>query len=264
VLLSYILEKVFNQPYATSLTEFITQPHGLENTFLGSRIKPQNNECNSYRFAGNWEIEPETDISIPLGAGGIVSTPSDLVKFSDALFGGKILQEESLEKMKTMQDKFGMGLVQFPFNGRTALGHTGGIDGFSSSLGYFADGDVSFAMISNGTNYNNNDISIAVLSAVFGRPYSIPEFKTFEVSAEDLEQYLGVYASSQLPLKITITKENGTLFGQATGQSAFPVEATDKDVFEFKQAGLVLGFNPSEESMVLKQGGGQFDFKKEK
>ncbi|WP_143962311.1 serine hydrolase domain-containing protein [Litoribacter populi] len=264
VLLSYILERVFNQTYATSLREFITQPFDLENTFLGREINTQNNECNSYRFANSWKIEPETDISIPLGAGGIVSSPSDLVKVSDALFGGEILKQESLEKMKTIQDNFGLGLYQMPFNGRAGLGHSGGIDGFSSSFIHFTDGEISYAMISNGSNYNNNNISIAVLSAAYGRPITIPEFKSYDVSDEELDQYLGVYASSQFPMKITITKENGTLKGQATGQSAFPLKATDKDKFEFDQAGLVLKFNPKEETMVLKQGGGEFDFKKEK
>ncbi|MBS9522582.1 beta-lactamase family protein [Litoribacter alkaliphilus] len=263
VLLSYILEKAFEQSYENILTEYITRPVGLENTFLGGKINPKNNECNSYRFANSWKIEPETDISIPLGAGGIVSTPSDLVKFSDALFAGKILREESLEKMKTIEDNFGRGLYQMPFNGRTGLGHSGVIDGFSSTFIHYTDGGISYAMISNGTSYKNNNISIAVLRAVYGMPFTVPEFKAFDVSPEELDQYVGTYTSSQFPLDITITKEDGVLKGQATGQSAFPLIATDKDKFEFDQAGLVLEFNPSEETMIMKQGGGAFEFKKE-
>ncbi|MBT0811113.1 beta-lactamase family protein [Litoribacter ruber] len=263
VLLSYILEKAFEQSYENILTEYITRPVGLENTFLGGKINPKNNECNSYRFANSWKIEPETDISIPLGAGGIVSTPSDLVKFSDALFAGKILREESLEKMKTIEDNFGRGLYQMPFNGRTGLGHSGVIDGFSSTFIHYTDGGISYAMISNGTSYKNNNISIAVLRAVYGMPFTVPEFKAFDVSPEELDQYVGTYTSSQFPLDITITKEDGVLKGQATGQSAFPLEATAKDKFENSQLVLVLEFNPEEEKMVLKQGGAEFEMKRE-
>ena len=82
-------------------------------------------------------------------------------------------------------------------------------------------------MTSNGTNYNNNNISIAVLSAVYNRSYEIPVFKTYVVKSGDLDKYLGVYSSTQISLKITITKENNTLIAQATGQSSFPLEAAE-------------------------------------
>lgn len=263
VLLTYILERIFNKSYSELLTEFITRQAGLESTYLGGKINPRNNECNSYRLIGNWKLEPETDISIPLGAGGIVSTPGDLVKFSDALFGNKLLKKESLDLMKTIMDDYGLGLFQIPFYEKVGYGHTGGIDGFTSVFSYFSDDNISYALLSNGTNYNNNNISIAVLSAIFGKPYLIPEFKTYEVSAEELEQYLGVYSSSQTPLKITISRESSTLKAQVSGQSAFPLEATDKDKFRFDQAGVVLEFNLTENIMILKQGGGRFTFTKE-
>ena len=146
-----------------------------------------------------WKVEPETDISIPLGAGGIISTPSDLVKFSDALFGGKLLKSESLEIMKSIKDQYGIGLFQIPFYDKIGYGHTGGIDGFSSVFSFFSDGNISYALTSNGTNFNNNDISIAVLSAVYNKPYDIPEFSTYTITSEELDKYLGVYSSKQIP-----------------------------------------------------------------
>ena len=263
VLLTYILEKSFNKPYAELLSKHITKPIGLTNTYLGGIINPKENECKSYRFIGNWKLEVETDISIPLGAGGIVSTPSDLVKFSDALFGGKLIKSEHLEKMKTMVEHYGIGLFEIPFHNYIAYGHTGGIDGFTSMFSHFSDGNISYAMISNGTNFSNNDISIAVLSAIFNKPYEIPEFKMYEVKSEDLDTYLGIYSSPQFPLKITITKDDHALIAQATGQSSFPLEAAEKDIFRFDPAGVVLEFNPAENTMILKQGGGAFTLMKE-
>ena len=263
VLLTYILEKVFKKSYSELLQEYITKPVGLKNTYFGGKIEPGKNECKSYSFIGSWKVGPETDTSIPLGAGGIISTPSDLTKFSDALFGGKLLKSENLEIMKTIKDNYGIGLFQIPFYDKVGFGHTGGIDSFSSVFSYFPDGNISYALTSNGTNINNNDISIAVLSAVFNKPYVIPEFSAYEVNSEDLNKYLGVYSSKQIPLKITITKDNMTLIAQATGQSAFPLEATEKDKFKFDQAGVELEFNPTGKTMILKQSGGQFIFTKE-
>lgn len=263
VLLSFILEKTFKKPYSEILKEYITRPLGLKNTYFGGKIDVKKNESQSYKWMGNWKLEPETDMSVPLGAGGILSTPSDLVKFSDALFGGKLLKVESLKQMKTLKENYGMGLFQYPFGEKVGFGHTGGIDGFSSIFIHFADGNVSYALTSNGTNMNSNDISITVLSAVYNESYEIPEFTSIELSSEDLDKYLGVYSSSEVPLKITITKENTNLIAQATGQPSFPVEPTEKDKFKFDAAGVVLEFNPSENTMVLKQGGGEFRFAKE-
>jgi D-alanyl-D-alanine carboxypeptidase len=233
----------------------------LKNTYFGDSLNNPNS--NSYRYLGTWQIVPKTDTSIPMGAGGIFSTPKDLVRFSDALFGGKLLSRESLEKMMTIKEKFGIGLFQIPFYDIIGYGHTGVIDGFNSVFSHFSNGQISYALISNGTNYSINDISISVLSAIYNKPYVTPKFSTINVNPEDLNKYIGVYSSTQLPMKITITNGNNTLIAQATGQSSFPLEATDINKFKFDQAGIVMEFNPAEGTMILKQGGAQFVFKKD-
>lgn len=263
VLLTYILEKTYKKSYSELLQEYITKPLGLTNTYVFGKINTNNNECKSYKFTGSWKLEPETDFTVPLGAGAIISTPSDLTKFADALFGGKLLKSESLEIMKTIKDGYGSGLFQIPFYNHIGYGHTGGIDGFSSVYSHFADDNISYALTSNGTHVNNNDISIAVLSAVFGKPYEIPTFTTFNLTSEDLDKYLGVYATEQIPFKIAITKDGNTLIAQGTGQPAFALEATEKDKFKFDQAGAKFEFNPTDKTMILFQGGGQIKFTKE-
>jgi len=264
ILLTYILEKIYEKPFAVLLEEKITTPIGLKNTYMGGKINTRDGECYSYTFLNNgWELAPELDVSQVLGAGAITSTPTDLVTFSYALFNGKLISDNSLTKMKAIKDYLGMGLIPMPFYDKTGFGHTGGIDGFRSVFVYFPTGEISFAYTSNGMNFNGNDISIAVLSASFNKPFEIPEFTTYELTDEDLDRYLGVYSSKQLPLKMTITKEHNQLFGQGTGQPSFPLEAVGKDKFEFKQAGVVLEFNPTDNTMILRQGGGVFNFERE-
>jgi CubicO group peptidase (beta-lactamase class C family) len=263
VLLTYILEKTFQKPFREIIEEYIVKPAGLSDTYFGNKTEAKPDEAKSYIFIEDWLPQADTDLSIPQGAGGIISTPSDLVKFSDALFSGKLLSKETVSFMKSTQDHYGIGMIEIPFYEKTGYGHTGGIDGFSAVFCHFDDGDISYAMTSNGSNFNDNDISIAVMSAVFGKEYEIPEFKIFEVSTEALEQYTGVYASSQFPLKLTITRNDNILTGQATGQPSFPLEAIEKDKFQFMAAGLILEFNPAEKTMILKQGGGEYTFSKE-
>ena len=179
------------------------------------------------------------------------------------MFGGQLLKSRSLDIMKTIKEGYGSGLFQIPFYNAIGYGHTGGIDGFRSVYAHFPKDTVSYALTSNGTNINNNDISIAVLSAIFDKPYQIPVYTNYTLTSEDLDTYLGVYASKQMPLKITVTKNKNTLIIQATGQQAFIVEATEKDKFSFDQVGATFKFNPAEETMILFQGGGKFIFTRE-
>ena len=270
LLLSYILEKIYRKPYSEILKEKIIQPLGLKNTYYGKKITAKNNECHSYKYVEGWKIQREMDMSIPLGTGGIVSTPIDLNLFSEALFTGKIISENSLQQMKTLNDQFGMGLIQKRFDAQNGFGHFGGIDGFVANFSYYPDSGISFAFTANGLNYNDNDQAIAtkdiadaIMSAVYNKPFEIPELTTSDIADKELDKYLGVYSSKQHPLKVTITKANGKLFGQATGQPAFPCEAIARDKFEFKRAGIIFEFNPSDKTMVLKQGGGVFNFVRE-
>ena len=260
VLLTYILEKTFLKSYSELLSEYIVKPVDLKNTYVFGKINTINNESKSYKFLGSWIEESETNYTIPLGAGAITSTASDLTKFADALFGEQLLNSESLEAMKTIQEGYGYGLFQIPFYSSLGFGHTGGIDGFSSVFAHFPEENISYALTSNGTIINNNDISIAVLSAVFNKPYEIPEFITY-VSV-DLDKYLGVYSTEQIPLKITITKNGNTLIAQGTGQPEFPLEAINKHIFEFDQVGAKFEFILEENKMILFQNGMQINFTK--
>jgi len=263
VLLTFILEKTFGKSFSDLVQDHIAKPIGLTNTYVFGKINTSKNECKSYTFLGNWNLENETDYTIPLGAGAITSTSSDLTKFADALFGGNLLKPESLETMKRIKDGYGIGLFQIPFDTKVGYGHNGGIDGFSSVYIHLEDDKISYALISNGTNFENNDISIAVLSAAYDKPFEIPTFNTYKVNSEDLDKYLGVYASEQIALKITISKNGNTLIGQGTGQPSFPLEATDKDKFKFDKVDAKFEFFPSEKTMILFQGGGEIKFKKE-
>lgn len=262
VLLSYILEKTYKKPFKTILNDKIVKPLGLKNTYIGGKINILNNETNSYSFSEKWIKEPETDMSIPMGAGAVVSNPQDLTLFIEKLFANAIISESSLKQMTALQDNYGMGIFQYPFYEKKSFGHTGGIDEFRSTLSYFPEDKIAVALTSNGRTYENNDIMIAALSAYFNKPFTIPNFKTVTIKSEDLDPYLGEYSDAGFPMKITITKEDNKLFAQATGQAAFPLEAIEKDNFEFKMAGIKLEFKPNEKQMILKQGGGKFTLTK--
>lgn len=266
ILLSFIAEDVSKKDFAGLLNDFIVKPCNLTHTSLGGKIRPENNEAVSYNKTSSpkWVLEDETDMSIPLGAGAIVSTPKDLNTFFYSLMNGKIISPASVELMKNIKDRYGLGLIPIPFYNRQGIGHTGGIDGFQSCAAYFPDEKLNIALISNGTTLPLNTIIVGVLSTCFNEKYNIPVFqKSIELTEEELDQYIGTYSSALFPLKITITKKESTLMAQATGQSAILLECYEKHKFKFDAAGLKLLFEPTEAKMTLQQAGREFILKKE-
>ncbi len=267
VVLGYIIEKVCNKKYTDVLKERITSKVNLSDTYYGGKTSHANNECFSFQYVTNWKQVPETDMtdmSIPHGAGAIVSTPTDLTTFLYALFKNKLVSQSSLDKMKTLTDGYGMGMFQFPFYTKKGFGHTGGIDGFSSVAAYFPDDSTSVAYCTNGVVYPMNDILIAVLSIYYNKPYQIPSFNNIVLSGEELNKYIGTYSSTEAPIKITISKDKNSLIAQASGQSSFPLEPYGTARFKFERVGIIIEFNLTKNELLLKQSGSQIVFTKDK
>ena len=270
VLLGYIIENITGETYAANLKKRITGKIGLKNTYYGSKPEAEKNEASSFSYNGKvWEEEAETHMSITGGAGSLVSTTSDLVKFAEALFSNKLIKRSSLDKMIDLKDRYGLGIFQFPFDEKYCYGHTGGIDEFHSMLGYFPEDNMTFAFTGNGQAIEMNDFAIGVLSIYFNRTYKIPDFNVaeYKLAAEKLAKYEGTYASSQMPMKITIKKNGDRLTAQATGQGAFYLTTISETEFKFDPAKLSMSFNLENDGaikkFILKQGGGNYTFVKE-
>ena len=77
-----------------------------------------------------------------------------------------------------------------------------------------------------------------------------------------MDKYLGVYSSKDIPIKITFTKDGNNLIGQGTGQPALVLEASEKNIFKFYQAGIMFEFFPKKQTLVLFQNGKKFNFTK--
>ena len=78
------------------------------------------------------------------------------------------------------------------------------------------------------------------------------------LSAEALAAYAGDYPLMP-DFVLTVRARAGTLYGQATGQGEFPLQATGKDVFEAPALGVEIAFSRGADggvaSLTLRQGG---------
>jgi D-alanyl-D-alanine carboxypeptidase len=267
IVLGYLVEKLGKQPYAQALQKRVVAKAGLKDTYYGGKIDPKKQEALSYKSnnSGGWKLDVETDMSIPGGAGAVVSTPADLDRFLEALFGGKLVSAASLGEMKTVRDTFGRGLMMLPFYGKQGYGHGGIIDGFQSMASYFPDDKLAVTLSTNAHTYPVNDAMGDILRICYNKPYKIPDFAApaFVPAAADLDRYAGTYASPGFPLKITFAKDGNTLVSQATGQQPFALEPVSQGIFKFDPAGIVAEFDAAKPMFTLKQGSRTTVFTKE-
>ena len=255
VLLGYIVERVSGKSYDEALRKRIAAKLGLKDTYLGTgKTEVGKNESLSYRFVRDWEQSAETDLSIPGGAGAIISTSTDLTKFTQALFDGKLVSQDSLNQMRTIKDGYGLGMQAIPLDGKTLYGHTGSIDGFHSILAYLPEEKLAIAYTSNGMIYPANKIAGGVFEIYQNKPFQIPTFETVAVSTEVLDKYIGVYSNPEAPVKFTVTRDGATLLIQRGQSSAVPLEAAAQNKFKFEAAGVDLEFDAAKNQMIFKQG----------
>jgi CubicO group peptidase (beta-lactamase class C family) len=265
ILLGYVVEKVGGKPYPEALKERITSKIGLNDTYVGTgNTDPSRNEAFSYRYMGGWREAAELDFSVPGGAGAILSTPTDMAKFIQALFDLKLVSADSLKQMTTMRDGEGMGMEPFTFAGKTLYGHTGGSGSSGAWLAYYPEEKLALAYTTNMKIYGVRSIVAGVFDIYWNRPFQIPALDAFDVSPEVLDRYVGVYTIPGTPAKMTVTRDGATLYIQAGSEaSAVPLEATSENTFKIDPR-PAFEFDTEKGQLTIKRPQGDMVFRKEK
>lgn len=262
LLLGYIIEKIYKVPYADALKKRITSKLNLKNTYYGGPINIKNNEGTSYKYSEDtWNKEKETNLSIHGGAGSIVSTPTDMVTFIDALFSYKLVSKIGLSKMETMVDDYGMGMFPNKYGSKNSLGHNGRIEEFYSALWYFPGEKLSFAYCTNGINYPRTDILEGVLKICFNEPFTLPFSKGSSLQSEDLDKYLGRYSSDQIVVNCT---KDGTKLLLETKGKVFEVEKINDNYFMNASSGYFFEFYPDKGELQIKETDNTYHLKRVK
>lgn len=137
-------------------------------------------------------------MSVPHGAGEIVSTAKDTNQFFTALFEGKLLSTNSLSAMMKLEDGYGLRMSVAPFGEKKFYGHFGGIYGFVSAAGFNTQDGLNVTVLSNGIDYNFNDVLINVLKTMYSDSIDIPDFsaKPITLSEKLLSSFEVQFAST--------------------------------------------------------------------
>ena len=262
LLLGYIIEKICRMSYAAALTQRILSKLHVKSTYYGKPIDINNHESVSYKYAGTaWSKEKETNPGIHGGAGAVVSTPTDMVKFMDALFSGKLIGQSSLSEMQTMVDDYGMGMFMNKYGSKTSFGHNGRIEEFYSALWYFPGEKLSFAYCTNGIGYPRTDLLEGVLKICFNEQYTLPFSANASVKTGELDTYIGNYSSGQI--EVNCTKDGTRLLLETKGET-FEAEKINDNYFMNAGSGYFFEFFPGEGELQIKETDNIYHLKKMK
>ncbi|UII19925.1 serine hydrolase domain-containing protein [Fulvivirga ligni] len=263
-LLGKILEIKYKSDFKSIVNKQIVEPLHLKNTVAIDNKNITAHVASSYTRAENdWNVIEEFYFPNVTGAGNIVSTPTDLNTFISALFSHKLIKEETLNAMLPKgKDWFGLGIMKVPFYDLIAYGHGGDTYGTHSVTVHDPKNNLTYSYVINGEKYPTNDFAIGLLSIIYDKEYTLPEFGTYNPDLALYPLYEGTYGAEGFPIDIKIFKDGDKLLAQGDGQPSFPLTPTDKHSFEFKTAGVKVTFDPDNKKLVLHQGGQAFELMK--
>lgn len=271
MLLGYIIEQVTGKSFNDNLQELICKKLGLKSTSLpkgGTDINK--NEVFSFMLQDDqtWERIEEIHVSASDGAGGMIANTEEVNRFFEALLQNKLLTAASVQQMLPIHgvntitpiNSYGYGIETVPFgDDHIGYGHSGRIDGFSTMCGYFPEEKLSVSFFNNGVVMSFNQINIYLLSIIFDKAYTFPNFKKVAVNEQDLKDLSGIYHADGVPMDLTVMANGNKLWAQASGQDSFLLTAIGKDTFEFQQADIKMSFirdkDKPAQSLIMEQDG---------
>ena len=108
------------------------------------------------------------------GAGGFASTPSDLVHWARALYGGRLLRAETLARLTDVRSTarfdptvpYGLGVQLVVIDGVPTEGHSGRLLGFRSAVRYVPERGIAVAVLTNQSRSDPGPIVRVLLRTV--------------------------------------------------------------------------------------------------
>ena len=172
--LGCIIEGASGKSYI-SLMDELFQTANMENTTVDDAWAIVPNRASGYRIESDRAIRKADmrDVSENLPAGGHLTTASDLIRFVQAFYHEKFIDETSIKLMSTpysdnleidtpsswrdaipSEHRYGHGVMIFPDGKTRKIGHTGRQAGASAIVYLIPESELSIAVMSNSKGWN--------------------------------------------------------------------------------------------------------------
>jgi CubicO group peptidase (beta-lactamase class C family) len=184
-LLAAIVENVTRMKFSDYLRKYIFQPAEMNSTSpeYQSEIvvnKARGYDKNSYRIIQN---APLSDVSIKIAGGGLISTPEDLLKFSNCLLDGKLIKRSTLDTMLVPTKlangavlESGLGFeIKTDEYGRQFFGHYGHGTGFMTLLAIYPKDSVAAVDFVNTVDRTVGSPAVDLAAITLGKTFPTPK-----------------------------------------------------------------------------------------
>lgn len=262
IILGVLIEKLSGMPYAEFMKKRIFDPAGLTRTVAGD-AEGMTDRAEGYQVKNDQIVAAnKIHMSVPYAAGNIRSTANDLVKWHEALKGTAILSEASKKKLYTPDKQdYAYGWAVKKKDGKTIIGHGGGIDGFLTDYVRVIEDDLVIVVWNNAMNASPSKVSIAARTvAAGGTPEPIKVLTPSKADPKLLAQCSGTYnmdAASQEQVKkmapealdkvktITVTAKTDHLVLKPVGLPELPVRLKSTGNFHSDVGGVTMVCKPA-------------------
>lgn len=280
--LGAIIERVVGMSYGEYMATHVFGPSGMKQSTFGDAW-----ETGEQAMGNVWNEEETLEPPAPIdmstfgAAGGLVSSPADIVVWDRALRAGSLLKAESVREMGTpTEDGYGFGWLVTRAYGQRLLSFPGAIDGYSGSVLRFEEDGTLVVVLANTEVVPGAQVAQDVAMLVYGE--SPPErlepaevsiapgtyYKyvgTYGISAQTRDAYADVVASERFDLLETIhvEQDGARLYFNVPGHARTWMHPMGRNRFFFKdhsgnKVSFELGEDKRSVGMVVHYQGAQF------
>ena len=240
-ILGYLIEKTTGQRYQDYIHANILVPLQMKQTHFRSMFGdplPEQQFATGYRKYSDTLTESRDTKIVGEAAGSLLSNANDMGRFLQFMLNTQvqdslpIVSATDIKKMETLHGDleiqnniilgYGLGLYTRTFGTDDVLfiGHSGGINGFSSDFIYSKELDLAFAISNNSENGNRALLDLLVDTFVNNNPTSnseaaitVEQFSEWEGTYRKLTTRNQIFDFVQFPLEtVSVVIENDSLY----------------------------------------------------
>src|SRR5690606_26888116 len=211
-----------------ALERDVLAPLGLSATVVGPAGVPDGRLARGFSDGADM---PNWTFQAMAGAGAVLSNAADLLRFINLNLADDVPPLLAAVREEQVPGKIALGWhIDAVESDDRIYWHNGGTGGYASFLAFRPATRTGVVILSASTEYQR--ITELGLAQVKGEEAA---------AGADLSAYPGTYQLAG-GMNLRIFVEDGRLFGQATGQGAFPLEPAGEHSFTFPPAGIRITF----------------------